>query len=234
VPTLALDKAVADHYPYLVEVGIARGAEFIAHGVSRRRIIHTGMSDDEERCYIQESVAAVTRATGHRPMGWLGPDFQETQRTPNLLAECGLRYLCDWGNDEQPYRMTAECGRLISLGVNGYLDDSYIHLYGRRTIVEVNRMWRDWFDGIYAAEDGQGRVMVLNLHPWIMGQPWRIKYLDDVLHYITSHPDLWIATGSQIVDWFDRQTPQSSLESDVSWRPWRDMIQNSAHNCKST
>src|SRR5215831_3743132 len=38
-PTLALDEAVADHYPALVEEGRRRGAEFIAHGLSRRRII---------------------------------------------------------------------------------------------------------------------------------------------------------------------------------------------------
>ena len=48
-PTLALDKAVADHYPILVKEGQKRGAEFIAHGLSRRRIIHIGMSEDEER-----------------------------------------------------------------------------------------------------------------------------------------------------------------------------------------
>src|ERR1043166_5103083 len=30
-PTLALDKAVADHYPTLVAEGKQRGAEFIAH-----------------------------------------------------------------------------------------------------------------------------------------------------------------------------------------------------------
>ena len=48
-PTLALDKAVADHYPILVDEGQKRGAEFIAHGLSRRRIIHIGMSEDEER-----------------------------------------------------------------------------------------------------------------------------------------------------------------------------------------
>src|SRR6201981_160201 len=47
-PTLALDKAVADHYPFLVKEGQKRGAEFIAHGLSRRRIIHIGMSGEGE------------------------------------------------------------------------------------------------------------------------------------------------------------------------------------------
>ena len=173
-PTLALDKAVAEHYPVLVKEGLKRGAEFIAHGLSRRRIIHIGMSEDEEREYIRTSIAAVERATGTRPVGWSGPDFQETPNTPNLLAADGIRYVCDWGNDEQPYRMTPKTGELYSLGVNAYLDDNYIHLHGRRTIDEVNLLWREWFDGSYADGATTGRLMVLHLHPWIMGQPWRI------------------------------------------------------------
>jgi allantoinase len=48
-PTLALDRAVADNYPTLVEEGRRRSAEFIAHELSRRRVIHIGMSEDEER-----------------------------------------------------------------------------------------------------------------------------------------------------------------------------------------
>jgi hypothetical protein len=113
-PTLALDKAVADHYPFLVEEGQKRGAEFIAHGLPRRRIIHVGMSEDEERQYIRASTEAVERATGKRPLGWSGPDFQETPNTPNLLASERISYVCDWGNDEQPYKMTP--GALLARG----------------------------------------------------------------------------------------------------------------------
>ena len=104
--------------PVLVEEGRKRGAEFIAHGLSRRHIIHIGMSEDEERDCIRASIEAVEKATGTRPIGWSGPDFQETPNTPNLLAAEGIRYVCDWGNDEQPYGMTPRTGELYSLGVN--------------------------------------------------------------------------------------------------------------------
>ena len=57
-PTLALDKAIADHYPFLIKEGQKRGAEFIAHGLTRRQIIHTGMSEEEERQYIRASIEA--------------------------------------------------------------------------------------------------------------------------------------------------------------------------------
>jgi peptidoglycan/xylan/chitin deacetylase (PgdA/CDA1 family) len=208
-PTLALDKAVADHYPFLIQEGQRRNAEFIAHGLSRRRLIHIGMSEDEERQYIRDSIAAVAQATGTRPIGWSGPDFQETPHTPDLLAAAGIRYVCDWGNDEQPYKMTPKTGELYALGVHASLDDNYIHLHGRRTINEVNRLWREWFDGLYADGATTGRMMVLHLHPWIMGQPWRIRHLDEVLGHITAHAGVWKATGSEIIDWFKAQSGEA-------------------------
>ena len=204
-PTLALDKAIADNYPFLVKEGQKRNSEFIAHGLTRRQIIHTGMSEEEERHYIRSSIDAVEKATGKRPIGWSGPDFQETPNTPNLLAAAGIRYVCDWGNDDQPYRMTPRTGELYSLGVNQYLDDNYVHLHGRRTINEVSLLWRDWFDGLYTDGAATGRLMVLHLHPWIMGQPWRIRYLDEVLGHICAHQGVWNATGSEIIGWFKEQ-----------------------------
>jgi peptidoglycan/xylan/chitin deacetylase (PgdA/CDA1 family) len=201
-PTVAMDKYVAENYPTLIKESRKRGAEFIAHGVSQRHIIHVGMSEAEERQYIHDSVEALEKATGKRPMGWSSPAFQESTHTPNLVAAEGIRYICDWGNDEQPYKMSVKQGELYSLGPNSYLDDEYIHLYGRRTINEVNLLWRDWFDGLYADGAKNGRMMVFNLHPWVIGQPWRIRHLDEVLRHISSYASVWKATGAEIIDWY--------------------------------
>jgi peptidoglycan/xylan/chitin deacetylase (PgdA/CDA1 family) len=98
--------------------------------------------------------------------------------------------------------MTPKTGELYSLGVQQYLDDNYIHLHGRRTINEVNLLWREWFDGLYADGAVTGRVMLFHLHPWIMGQPWRIRHLDEVLRHICARGGVWKATGREIIDWF--------------------------------
>src|ERR1700736_272252 len=154
---------------------------------------------------MSRSRAAATSAPakfGIRPCGGNGK-----RATPSaLLAAEGIRYVCDWGNDEQPHRMTPKTGELHSLGVNAYLDDNYIHLHGRRTIKEVILLWREWFDGLYADGATTGRLMVLHLHPWIMGQPWRIRHLDEVLGHITAYQGVWKATGSEIIDWFKAQS----------------------------
>ena len=48
-------------------------------------------------------------------------------------------------------------------------------------------------------------MMVLHLHPWIIGQPWRIRHLDEVLGHICARQGVWKATGGQIIDWFKAQ-----------------------------
>jgi len=96
---------------------IAEGSKLDADHPSTG-VILPRRNTDEEREYIRASIKAVEKATGKRPIGWAGPDFQETLNTPNLLAAEGIHYVCDWGNDEQPYKMTPKTGELYSLGVH--------------------------------------------------------------------------------------------------------------------
>jgi len=204
-PTIAMDKAVADHYPYLVRECQRRNLEVMAHGLSSRRIIHHKMSEETERAYIRESIEAVAKATGKQPVGWLSPEFQESMRTPRLLAAEGIRYVCDWPNDEQPYRMNVPRGELFSLGIDLDLDDIYMHFDGLRLIDEYRRIITDTFDGLRRDGATTGRMMVMNLHPWVIGVPWRIKYLDRALAHITSASGVWNASGHEVIDWFKAQ-----------------------------
>jgi peptidoglycan/xylan/chitin deacetylase (PgdA/CDA1 family) len=90
-PTIAMDALTAEHYPFLVRHCLGRGDEIIGHGIAVNRMITSRMAEQEERDYIQTSVQALTRATGQAPVGWLGPESGESTRTPQLLAEMGMR-----------------------------------------------------------------------------------------------------------------------------------------------
>jgi peptidoglycan/xylan/chitin deacetylase (PgdA/CDA1 family) len=202
-PTISMDKMVAENYPYLAQEVKRRNLEVIAHGTSARQAIHYKMSVDTERAYIRESIEAVTKATGKQPIGWLSPGFAESMNTPNLLAAEGIRYVCDWANDEQPYRMKVSQGELFSIGVNLDLDDDYIHATGQRLITEYADGIKDTFDAFYNDGAKSGRMMVINIHPWIMGWPWRSKYLDLALAHINkSGAGVWKASGHEILDWY--------------------------------
>ena len=44
--------------------------------------------------------------------------------------------------------------------------------------------------------------MALVVHPYIMGAPHRLRYLNDALTYMTSRPGALFWTGEQILDWY--------------------------------
>ena len=97
-----MDVLTAENYPFLVRHCLSRGDEIIAHGISVNRMITSRMSEQEERDYIQTSLHALTRATGKTPAGWLGPESGESTRTPQLLAELGMRYVCTGSTTSSP------------------------------------------------------------------------------------------------------------------------------------
>ena len=126
--TIAMDALTAEHYPYLVRHCLDRGCEIIGHGISVSRMITSNMSEDEERDYIQTSIQALEKATGATPTGWFGPEYGESDRTPQLLAEAGLTYVCDWANDEQPYPMTTGGNPFFALPIDVRIGRRCIHL----------------------------------------------------------------------------------------------------------
>ena len=203
--TIAMDALTAEHYPYLVRYCLDRGCEIIGHGISVSRMITSNMSEDEEREYIGASIEALTRATGARPRGWLGPEYGESHRTPQLLAEAGLRYVCDWANDEQPYPMTAGDNLFFALPLLYELDDVVAIAQKLTPVFDYGRMLAESFDVL--REDGQatGRLMALNWHPWLVGQPFRVGSVAQALNHIMGQGGVWAATGSEIIDWYQAQ-----------------------------
>ena len=70
-------------------------------------------------------------------------------------------------------------------------------------------MVTDTFDVLYREGAETGRLMVINIHPWLMGQPFRSKYLDQALGHICERDGVFKATGSEITDWYHRQVTEA-------------------------
>ena len=68
-------------------------------------------------------------------------------------------------------------------------------------------MIKETFDTLYDEGATKGRLLVLHLHPWLMGQPFRSGYLDAALGHMLHHQGVWASTGSEIIDWYRRHRP---------------------------
>lgn len=199
--TVALNSDVCHHYPQIIEATHALGWEHMGHGKTNSVWINQ-QSETEERALIREVLDTIGQATGQRPKGWLSPSLTESLNTPDLLAEEGVEYLADWANDEQPYAMQVRNKTLLSMPYSIEINDITVFLGNHGTAEEFYTRIVDQFDVLY--EDGQvsGRVMSISLHPFLIGHGFRSKYLDRALKYIRSREEVWLATGTEISDWY--------------------------------
>ena len=203
-PTVSMDSLTAEGYPYLVKHCLERGREIIGHGVSGSQMITGDMSTEEETEFIRSAIEALKKATGAAPKGWFGTDYGESERTPGLLAKAGIEYLCDWVNDEQPYPMK---DGLFALPTMLEMDDLFTMSVRRVTIDRYAQSLKDGFDTMYRDGADNGRLMAINIHPWLTGQPFRIGYLEDALGHMMGHEGVWAASGSEIIDWYRDNPP---------------------------
>jgi allantoinase len=51
--------------------------------------------------------------------------------------------------------------------------------------------------------------MGIPLHPMLIGQPLRIKYLQQAIAYMKKHERVWCATAGEIVDAYESVNPVS-------------------------
>ena len=206
-PTVAMDVLTAENYPYLVDRCRKSGGEFIGHGISGGRMITGGMSEQEETDYVRSSLERLKAVTGSAPTGWLSSQSGESSRTPQVLAQAGIRYVCDWSNDEQPYPMKTPHGQIYSLPTLLELDDVDAIIGRHMAFDRYGHLLTEAFEVMYGEAARSGRLLVLNLHPWLIGQPFRIGALDDALGQIMRRRGVWAATGSEIVDHYHRNPP---------------------------
>ena len=195
--SVLLNSEVCDRYPQIIEAGRARDWAWLAHGKTNSKL-QTGMSLEEERAHLAEVVGTIEAATGSRPRGWLGPGLTETFHTPALLAELGLRYVLDWTSDDQPYPLNVP--GMISVPYSVELNDLGMFISKGLTGPEAVQMIKDQFDQLYRDSATSGRVMALALHPFVIGQPFRLKYLDQALEYIAQHDGVWLTTSDEIAE----------------------------------
>jgi peptidoglycan/xylan/chitin deacetylase (PgdA/CDA1 family) len=194
VPTVAVNAAAAERYPYLMAMLKERGVEIVGHGTHSTRMISSKMTEEQERDYIADSLDRLEAVTGKRAVGWASPDYGQSYRTPALLDAAGIRWMADMPHDDMPYR-TNTPGGLISLPAQNEWDDVE-QIWHRGLSMDI---WREnmveAFD-VLAGE--QGRVFGMTLRPWLIGQPHRIRYLDEALARIAPRTDAWHASGGEI------------------------------------
>ncbi|MGE0628715.1 MAG: polysaccharide deacetylase family protein [Hyphomicrobiaceae bacterium] len=201
--TVALNGEIAEHYPRIMQGMVDLDWELMGHGQTNSSRL-TGLQPDVERELIASTRRAIESA-GLRMRGWLGPGLTETWSTLDLLKENGVDYVADWTNDDLPYRMN---NGMISIPYSIEINDMPLFNAPSITARDFHDRICDTFDVLYREGATLPRVMCIALHPFLIGAPHRIKWLDRALEYILGHDRVWRATGSEIIDAWTAQVPK--------------------------
>jgi peptidoglycan/xylan/chitin deacetylase (PgdA/CDA1 family) len=202
LPTGALiNTALYDHCPELVAALVARGDELIGHGHSNAERQGT-LNEAGERALLAHCRSRIATESGQAPDGWLSPWISETLRTPDLLAETGYCYTLNWCHDDQPLLMRTRGGqRFWSVPYPQELNDIPAIVHRQMDAAAFANMVTDNFDEMRLQSQAQPLVMGLALHPYIVGQPYRLRHLRRALEHLArarDAGDIWFTTPGAI------------------------------------
>jgi allantoinase len=93
-------------------------------------------------------------------------------------------------------------GRLISVPYSLEINDFTTLFQGNATPREYTEAIKAQFDRLYMEGAENGQVMCLPLHPFLIGQPHRMKQFEEALEYVTAHDKVWFATGREIAGYY--------------------------------
>lgn len=200
--SLLVNSTIYDYCPEVVSAFRQRGDEIVAHGRSNSE--RQGILDEaEETALIAETTAAIHQHEGKKPEGWLGPWISQSRLTPDLLQEQGYHYLLDWCHDDQPIWFNTRNGsRILSIPYPQELNDIPTVMVRRAGADEFAKIIIDNFDEMLEQSKQQPLVMGIALHPYIVGQPFRLRALRKALSHITANKDIiWLTKSGEIANY---------------------------------
>ena len=204
LPTAAiLNTALYDHCPELIEAFVARGDELVGHGHTNAER-QASFPVEQERALLAACRARISAQSGVEARGWLSPWISESMATPDLLAETGYAYTLNWCHDDQVTPMATRGGKTLwSVPYPQEMNDIPMIVARQMDGKDFAQIIIDNFDEMLEQSARQPLVMGIALHPYIVGQPYRLRHLRRALAHIAAARDsreIWMTTPGAICD----------------------------------
>jgi len=200
--SISLSTAICDHHPEIITACAERNWEFFSHGIYNTRYTY-GLSEDQERQMIQDSVDTIEKHTGKKPAGYLAPALSHSEQTIDLFSEAGGIYTCDLFHDDQPTPVhTRKDSKFVSIPYSLEMNDTIAYVVNKIEPRRYGQMIKDNFDRLYQEGSESGTVMCIPTHNYQVSCPHRMKAFEEALEYITGHSDVWVTTGREIAEYY--------------------------------
>jgi peptidoglycan/xylan/chitin deacetylase (PgdA/CDA1 family) len=195
----------AERWPEVVRAIRDAGHEIGHHGYLHEGAHSAGDAETEERRLLR-GLEALDAAAGVRPVGYRGPMWELSYRTPALLAKHGFLYDSGLMDADHPYLLAtgeeANGPSLVELPAHWALDDWEPYNYlpgitGSGVIASPADVLARWTLELEALVEEGGLFMLTN-HPFVSGRASRAVALETLIERARAIDGLWIASGEEI------------------------------------
>lgn len=181
--------------PQIGQALSAAGHEVAGHGY--RWLDYREVPEDEERRHIRQTIEAIERICGKRPVGWYtGRVSHNTRRL--IQEESGFLYSSDAYNDDLPYWLPGSPPLLVIPYTLVNNDARYLLPDGFASGEDFYRTLRDAFEQLWHEGAQRPKMMSVGLHARISGHPARAIALARFLDYVRGHDGVWICRREDI------------------------------------
>ena len=131
-----------------------------------------------------------------------GPGLTQTLETPEVLVGAGVKYIGDWVYDDEPTVIRTAKGPLVTLPYTVEINDITMMIVQHHESDHLARRAIDQFERLHAEGEHRAKIMALAIHPYIRGQPHRIKYLEAIYDHVRRFEGVLHWNGAEILDWY--------------------------------
>jgi allantoinase len=202
-PSVSMNGRVCVDYPRIVQACKDSGWEFMGHSFEQGPI----HNESDQPGMIEHTIATIKEFTGKAPLGWMSPGLTETYDTPDYLKAAGIQYSCNWVWDEEPVEIVTKHGPLVTLPYSLECNDIPVMVVQHHEAAYWTQKCIDQFDRLYQEGADRPKIMAIGIHPYISGQPFRIKYLEAIYDYIAKFPGAIHWNGEEILNWYQKTKP---------------------------
>ncbi|KAF0717271.1 Aste57867_2398 [Aphanomyces stellatus] len=208
VTVFAVGRALEQN-PAAARAMVDAGWEVASHG--HRWIDYQNVDEGTERRHIQQSIDAIAKTTGKRPVGiYQGKPNAKTRQL--VVDEGGFLYDADAYNDDLPYWTTAH-GPKPHLVVPYTLQNNDMKFVSPGGFASGDQFFsalKDAFDTLLQeGRAGAPKMMSVGLHCRLVGLPLRAASLIRFLDYVHQfRAEVWVCTRQAIAEhWHAHHAP---------------------------
>ena len=204
--TAMVSGLAAELWPDSVRAVKARGHEIATHQWDQSVTPPLYKSRDEERAFLQKSMAAIQRVTGERPTGYFSPGPRATENTLEVIADEGFVWTGDYQDCDIPYLIDVNGRKMVSVGFvrPAYTDNDLTPLGlagGLRQLIDA-------FDATYEESARHPMKFAYGVHTHISGGPGMARLLDRFLGHVKRRRGVWFCTAMEMARfWLEKEAP---------------------------